>query len=164
MKINKKLIEEKINNEIKDTNEIVGYCIATTMNLPYPGWLNPLGLMVLAILSATVSNLFLILLVAFIIFIIKTAIKVYEKHILVFLQGNIKLLQVKGDNLDVVNTHTYSYRNVISVETEVKRNLHITFTNDKPKTFVSTIKSINSSFALKDFDVKKFCDEKKIEN
>lgn len=161
MKTNKKLIEEKINNEIKDTNEIVGYCIAKAMNAPYPGLINPLGLMVLAILSATVSNLFLILLVAFIIFIIITMITVYEKHILVFLEGNIKLLQVKGDNLNVVNTHTYSYRNVKSVETKGKKNLCITFTNDKPKTLFSKIKSINSSFTLKDFDVKKFCDEKK---
>ncbi|MEE9190291.1 MAG: hypothetical protein V3U16_05930, partial [Candidatus Neomarinimicrobiota bacterium] len=75
---------------------------------------------------------------------------------------NIKALQIKGDNLDVVNTHTYSYRNVKKVDfVKLNKNLIITFTNDKNISYHSTILSTNSSFTSKDFDIKKFCAEKK---
>ena len=85
-----------------------------------------------------------------------------KKHIIIFLQDNIKVLQIEGDNFDVVNTHTYSYRNVKVVDAHnINKTLLITFTNDKTITYSSAILSTNSSFTLKDFDVKKFCAEKK---
>ena len=169
MKINKEIIEEKINGEIKDPNEIVGYCIVKAINFPYPGYINPFVLVILAYLSATVSTVFGFLFIGFIIYLIKTAVVDYEKYILVFLEGNIKLLQIKGDNLSVINTHTYSYGNVKSVATYAQipmgthadKNFWIILTNDKPIKYYSTIQSTNSSFTLKEFDVKKFCDEKK---
>jgi len=94
MKTNKNLLEEKVNKEINENNEIVGYYIAKFLKLPFPGILIPPGLPLLAILSAQVSRGFLILLVAFIIYIIKMAITSWEYFIIVFLQDNIKLLQV----------------------------------------------------------------------
>lgn len=162
MKTNKKLLEERVNKEIKENNEIVGYYIAKFLKLPFPGFVIPLGLPLLAILSAQVSRVFLIVLVAFIIYIIRMAITSWESFIIIFLQGNIKLFQVEGDNLDVVNTQTYSYGDVLLVQTYANKNLYITFTDDKSKRYSSTLQSTNSSFTLKEFDVKKFCDEKKL--
>ena len=89
MEINNKIIEEKINEEIKDPNEIVGYCIVKAINFPYPGFINPIAIVLLAYLSAKVSTVFLFLLVGFIIYLIKTAIMDSEKYILVFLESNI---------------------------------------------------------------------------
>lgn len=163
MKVDKEIIEERINNSIKDTSKIVGYCMAKAINFPYPGFLNPLGLVLLAFLSAEVSRVFLFLFVVFLFYLIKTAVWDYEKYILVFLQESIKLLRVKDDNLNVVNIHTYSYRNVESVATYASKNFWIILTNKKSIKYYSTIQSTNSSFTLKDFDVKKFCDEKKTE-
>lgn len=161
MKTNKKILEEKVNKEIKENNEIVNYYIAKFLKLPFPGILIPIGLPLLAILSAQVSRVFLIVLVAFIIYIIKTAISSWEYFIIVFLKNNIKLLKVGGDNLDVVNTQTYSYDDVLSTQTYANKNLYIIFTDDKSKRYSSTIQSTNSSFTLKEFDVKKYCEEKK---
>lgn len=161
MKTNKKLLEEKVNKEIEENNDIVNYYIAKFLKLPFPSIIILIGVPLLAFLSAQVSRVFFIALVAFIIYIIKTAITSWEYFIIAFLKDNIKLLQVEGDNLDVVNTQTYSYRDVLWVQTYANKNLYITFTDDKSKRYISTIKTTNSSFTLKEFDVKKFCDEKK---
>ena len=161
MKTNKKLLEQKVNKEIKENNEIVNYYIAKSLKLPFLAILIPIGIVLLSFLSAKVSGVFFIVFIAFIIYIIIKVITSWEYFIIVFLQGNIKLLQVEGDNLDIVNTQTYSYQDVLCVFTAPSKGLVIKFTDNRSKGYSSTIKSTNSSFTLKEFDVKKFCDEKK---
>ena len=85
MKTNKKILEEKVKEEIKENKEIINYYIAKFLKLPFPGILIPIGLPLLAILSAQVSRVFLIVLVAFIIYIINLAITSWEYFIIVFL-------------------------------------------------------------------------------
>ena len=82
---------------------------------------------------------------------------------MVFLESNIKLLEVKGDTLNIINTYSYSYNDVKSVSTRYKKELTIVLMGRKEISLFSNLKSDNSSFNLKDFDVKKYCMEKKTE-
>ena len=66
MKTRRELMESKINSEIKDNSKIVQYCLAKAFSLPYPGFLHPVMLLFLIILSTQVSHLFYVLALAFV--------------------------------------------------------------------------------------------------
>ena len=161
MKTRKELIESIIKNEIKDNSKMVQYCVAKAFKLPYPGYLHPVMLAFLIFLSAQVSHLFYVLVIAFVAYWIIIMIYLFKKYIVVFLENNIKLIEVKGDSLNIVNIHSYSYNDVKSVSTRYKKELTITLQERKEFTLFSNLKSENSSFNLKDFNVEKYCMEKK---
>ena len=160
MKFEKKILEEKIDQEIKQKKEIVGYCVVKALKLPFPAIIIPVGLVLLAYLSSQ-SRLFFILFIAFLIYIIKSAITSWEYFILTFLNKNIQLLQIEGEDLDIVNKKIYSYEEVSYVFTYLDKNLYLAFADNSSKRYNALLQPNNSSFTLKEFDVKKFCEERK---
>jgi hypothetical protein len=151
------LAEERINSEIKDKSRIVNFCFAYSIKPPYPGFINPLVLFILVILEFTVSRIFGILLLLAVIIIIIVIINSIKHYLLVFLEDELRLIQIKGKDLMVGKSYSYRYKDIVKLELNGK-NLIV-----KCKEGLgidSIIRADYYSFKSEDFDVKKFVEEK----
>jgi len=152
-----KLIEKRI-GKITDRNQVISYCLGSSMMLPYPNQVNFIVLVVLCILMFFVSRIFAILALIFIITVIILAIKNNKRHILVFLDEELILINYKSEDIKVIDSDTYEYYEIENIKMGSFSG-GIIFNNGLRVTIYPP--PDNSSFKPKDFDIEKFFSDHK---